>query len=308
MVLDETGSLANVKRHDYLPFGEELFAPTSGRLATQGYVSGDGVRQQFTSQERDRETALDYFGVRFYSNLQARFVSPDEPFADVDEDDPQSWNLYAYVRNNPLRFVDPMGDARWEVADDGIPHYVGDFIGEYDKDLNATWDGRTWNFHEDNGLDNTVVAGPEPVNNEGRQNETAQMTAVGIALAVAPPPVKIGLGVGAIGGAIIVGGVLLFHEPVTIEIAPPRVTPIQYVRPKKIDIGPAPPPPPMLKKKGERRQIRAAARAAGVSYIALRNAIHKYKREMKMRGNENLDWETLVAIAEQIKKRLEDKK
>ena len=26
MVIDQTGTLANIKRHDYLPFGEELFA------------------------------------------------------------------------------------------------------------------------------------------------------------------------------------------------------------------------------------------------------------------------------------------
>ena len=58
MVLDQTGSLAAMKRHDYLPFGEELFAPSSGRTATQGYASGDGVRQQFTSKERDNETGL----------------------------------------------------------------------------------------------------------------------------------------------------------------------------------------------------------------------------------------------------------
>jgi len=25
--------------------------------------------------------------------------------------DPQRWNLYAYTRNNPLRFVDPKGEA-----------------------------------------------------------------------------------------------------------------------------------------------------------------------------------------------------
>ncbi len=31
MIMDQTGALANVKRHDYLPFGEELFAPSGGR-------------------------------------------------------------------------------------------------------------------------------------------------------------------------------------------------------------------------------------------------------------------------------------
>ena len=38
-----------------------------------------------------------------------RFTSADAPFADQDPIDPQSWNLYSYVRNNPLVFVDPTG-------------------------------------------------------------------------------------------------------------------------------------------------------------------------------------------------------
>jgi hypothetical protein len=39
-----------------------------------------------------------------------RFLSPDEPFADFDPDNPQSWNLYGYVRNNPLSNTDPDGN------------------------------------------------------------------------------------------------------------------------------------------------------------------------------------------------------
>src|SRR5437868_3874925 len=61
IVLDQSGSLANVKRHDYLPFGEELFATTGLRTAALGYSGGDGIRQQFTSKERDNEKGSEFF-------------------------------------------------------------------------------------------------------------------------------------------------------------------------------------------------------------------------------------------------------
>jgi len=66
---------------------------------------------RFTSKERDAETGLDYFLARYYSGAQGRFTSPDEPFIDQDVNDPQSWNLYSYVRNNPLQFIDPTGQT-----------------------------------------------------------------------------------------------------------------------------------------------------------------------------------------------------
>jgi RHS repeat-associated protein len=109
MVLDQTGALANMTRHDYLPFGEELSTPTSGRSTGQGYSSGDGVRQQFTQKERDMETGLDYFGARYHSSAQGRFTGGDPANAGADESDPQSWNGYGYTRNSPLVYSDPDG-------------------------------------------------------------------------------------------------------------------------------------------------------------------------------------------------------
>ena len=116
MILDHTGSLANVKRHDYLPFGEELFEPAGGRSAALGYTSGDGVRQQFTLKERDVETGLDYFGARYYGSTQGRFTGAD-PAAIKRKHliNPQDLNRYAYVANNPLAFIDPDGEEKIKV-------------------------------------------------------------------------------------------------------------------------------------------------------------------------------------------------
>ena len=111
---------------DYLPFGEEIPVGMNGRtgpcyetlgsggLSPTGpeYPAGaDIAAQKFTGKERDAETGLDYFGARYFSGAQGRFTSPDDVFADQHAADPQSWNLYAYVRNNPLRGIDLDGHS-----------------------------------------------------------------------------------------------------------------------------------------------------------------------------------------------------
>jgi RHS repeat-associated protein len=123
MLVDRSGSLGGIKRHDFLPFGEELSAGIGIRSSALGY-SADSVRQKFGSKERD-ETGLDFFQARYFSSVQGRFVSPGdfaggptELFAEVaahnptfyaDIAEPQSLNRYSYCLNNPLKFVDPDG-------------------------------------------------------------------------------------------------------------------------------------------------------------------------------------------------------
>ena len=70
-----------------------------------------GSRYPFlTLKERDVETGLDYFINRYYSSTQGRFTSADPiPMTTQRPADPQQLNLYAYVRNNPLRYKDPYG-------------------------------------------------------------------------------------------------------------------------------------------------------------------------------------------------------
>jgi RHS repeat-associated protein len=63
----------------------------------------------FTGKERDAETGLDFFGARYHSAAQGRFMIPDPSSGGIAPLDPQSWNKYSYVRNRPTRFVDPNG-------------------------------------------------------------------------------------------------------------------------------------------------------------------------------------------------------
>jgi RHS repeat-associated protein len=116
--LETNGSGQVIGNYDYLPFGQDIAAGTAGRDSTfaaavyPGPPSGPGMF--FTSKERDAETGLDYFGARYFSSSQGRFTSPDwsatpQPVPYADLTDPQTLNLYSYVRNNPLRRADPDG-------------------------------------------------------------------------------------------------------------------------------------------------------------------------------------------------------
>ncbi len=109
ILADVTGSLANIKRHDYLPYGEEV--PVSLRSGTYGYAA-DCLRQDFTTYERDDETGLDYAQARYYASKQGRFISVDPDLSSAGVSDPQTWNRYAYVGNHPLVLTDPSG-LKW---------------------------------------------------------------------------------------------------------------------------------------------------------------------------------------------------
>ncbi|MCX6621568.1 MAG: RHS repeat-associated core domain-containing protein [Acidobacteria bacterium] len=57
------------------------------------------------------ETGLDYFGARYFSAAQGRFTSVDPVIVTPARmADPQRFNLYAYARNNPFKFIDPNGE------------------------------------------------------------------------------------------------------------------------------------------------------------------------------------------------------
>jgi RHS repeat-associated protein len=93
-----------------LPFGEEIPANTAGRNGQWG-PGNDNVNQKFTGQFRDSETGIDYFNARYYGAALGRFTSADPDNVGADPSDPQTWNGYSYVRNNPLVLTDPSGEC-----------------------------------------------------------------------------------------------------------------------------------------------------------------------------------------------------
>ena len=67
-----------------------------------------GTDKKFTGQQEEgTDFGLYNYGARFYSTKLGRFLSAD-PLV-VKPGDPQLLDRYAYVRNNPLRYVDPSG-------------------------------------------------------------------------------------------------------------------------------------------------------------------------------------------------------
>jgi RHS repeat-associated protein len=135
-----------VRRHDYLPFGEENVYNAAGgsRTAANGYLLNDGVRQQFTGHERDSETGLDFMQARYYSSGQGRFTSVDPEGAGSDPEDPQSWNGYGYARSNPVLLTDPDGRKYRICSADGKECYYHDDDDFYNARRTAKNDGFTF--------------------------------------------------------------------------------------------------------------------------------------------------------------------
>ncbi|MFC1824540.1 RHS repeat domain-containing protein [Thermodesulfobacteriota bacterium] len=92
---------------EYKPFG-----------STRSQTGTDVTNYKFTDQELDPTINLYNYDARLYDPSIGRFITADtivpEPF------DPQTFDRYAYCRNNPLIYIDPTG------------HYFGDWgIGDF---------------------------------------------------------------------------------------------------------------------------------------------------------------------------------
>ena len=117
--------------NDYFPYGDQRIEDRA-----TGYEND----YLFTGQERDEETDLYYYNARYYDAELGRFASVDPWFGDIM--DPQSLNKFSYVRNNPLRYVDPTGMYNEESGEieegdtmDSITNEVNEALG-----IETDWD------------------------------------------------------------------------------------------------------------------------------------------------------------------------
>jgi RHS repeat-associated protein len=95
-------------------------------------------RTKFTGKERDTESGNDYFGARYYGSSLGRFMTPDwaarptaVPYAVFG--DPQSLNLYGYVRNDPISRADADGHCPLSQSAIACAGYIGGHVADSDE-------------------------------------------------------------------------------------------------------------------------------------------------------------------------------
>lgn len=104
MALVHAGSGQPSARYEYAPFGEPL------------RVTGDAALLnpfRFSTKYTDDETGLLYYGYRYYSPTLAKWLNRDP----LEEEG--GLNLYAFVQNNPINFVDALGEMLLDVTATG---------------------------------------------------------------------------------------------------------------------------------------------------------------------------------------------
>jgi RHS repeat-associated protein len=125
LVTDNTGAV--VWSATYSPFGQELSAQNSA------------ITFQFAGMQYDAETNLNHTDFRQYASSEGRWLSPDPYLGSLNPGNPQSFNRYTYVLNNPLNLSDPSGlDCIYGAADstaNGTPPKVvrGDCYNDEDN-------------------------------------------------------------------------------------------------------------------------------------------------------------------------------
>lgn len=167
IVSNASGQVVNWVKN--LPFGERLLDANPNAVTSA---------RRFTNHEDSSNSNAIYMQARTYLAAYGKFAQVD-PAYDQTKDDPESWNLYSYVTNNPVTKTDPdgrieklsplSGSQRAMLANSGL--VVGD-------------DGAQWVLNEDGsatgtleGSDGKSIEGSHPTAQAQTESKNA-LTAV----------------------------------------------------------------------------------------------------------------------------------
>jgi RHS repeat-associated protein len=134
---DHLGSTIGMTDQETTKVWDRMYLPYGGTFTGTGTTENT---HQYTAKELEAATGLYYYGARYHNPNIGRFMSPDP--AGADPTDPQSWNRYAYVQNNPMKYVDPNGEQavvvdlhrfvesrkRWRKKLDFVPEFLLDVL------------------------------------------------------------------------------------------------------------------------------------------------------------------------------------
>ncbi|MFS1513643.1 S8 family serine peptidase [Chengkuizengella sp. SCS-71B] len=101
-VIADDGSKDVLKEYDYDIWGNVL-SETSHETKTFDNPF------QYTGEIYDEESGLIYLRARYYDPSMGRFITEDTYEGTISN--PLSMNLYTYVSNNPLKYIDPSGHS-----------------------------------------------------------------------------------------------------------------------------------------------------------------------------------------------------
>jgi RHS repeat-associated protein len=167
LITADTGAIA--AQYEYYAFGPQPDDSGPRETPTE--------ELEYTGHQRDLTAGdvhvLDYMHARYYTGAMGRFLAVD-PLADSERAaaNPQMWNRYAYVQNNPMTNVDPNGKET-RVFFIGATNIVSDSSGAFGH--TAVWVsanghsnglsfGGQFDFRKDSAYQNFVSS----YTNEGR--------------------------------------------------------------------------------------------------------------------------------------------
>ncbi len=164
------GNLAMVGRAKTLPFGEAL------------YQSGDNSIRRYTNHEQSEGNAI-YMQARMYLQAYGKFAEVD-PAYDQTKGDPESWNLYGYVTNNPVTHTDPDGRIPWAISKLRRSDTEDSWIAgiEEEEQLDAAGGGGTTLASDENAATDTQddpapADGDQTTDDDGGSGDTSTQAA-----------------------------------------------------------------------------------------------------------------------------------